>query len=186
MKSISELLNIRKEIKERKPKFTRQEYPARKNLRLTWRKPKGIHSKMKDKKRGKKIQPSVGWCSPRYVRGLSKEGLKIIHVKNMSDLENVTKNNIIILSKLIGNKKRVEILKEIKEKKFKILNIKDIDKTINSIVEKFKERKKIKENRSKSGKKEKTEKPKEERKETEEEKKIKEKEEKRKVLEGKK
>ena len=116
MKSTSELLEIRKEIKNRKPKFTRQEYPARKNLKLTWRKPKGIHSKMKDKKRGKKISPSVGWQSPKSVRGLSKEGLKPIQINNLNDLTKVTKDHIIVLSGSLGNKKRIEILKKNKRK----------------------------------------------------------------------
>ena len=70
MKSISELLKLREEIKENKPDFIRQEYPARKNLKKTWRKPKGIHSKMRKKKLGKRKQPSVGYKSPRLVRGL--------------------------------------------------------------------------------------------------------------------
>ncbi len=192
MKSASELLEIRKEIKNRKPKFTRQEYPARKNLKLTWRKPKGIHSKMKDKKRGKKIQPSVGWKSPRSVRGLSNDGLKLIQVNNINDLSKVTKENIIVLSRSFGNKKRIEILKKIKELRLKILNIKDIDKAISDLVNKFQERIKEKKEKLKAKtaeKKKVEEKPKETKKEeqkiTEEEKKVREKEEKRKVLEGK-
>jgi len=188
MKSQSELLEIRKEIKERKPKFTRQEYPVRKKLReLVWRRPKGIHSKMRDKKRGKRIQPSVGWKSPRAVCGLTKDGLTPMLIKNLNGLNNVTKNHIIILSGLLGNKKRIEILKKIEEKKLKILNVKDIKKEINDIVQRFQERKKLKETKLKSKKQEKKIEKKETKEEpkTEEDKKKQEKEDKRKLLEGK-
>lgn len=187
MKSIPELLKLREEIKEGKPDFIRQEYPARKNLKKTWRKPKGIHSKMRKKKLGKRKQPSVGYKSPRLVRGLSKEGLIPILIQSLNDLVKVTKNHIIILSRTVGNKKRIEILKKIKEKGFKIQNIKNIDEKIKSLTEEFEKRRKDKKEKLKVKEKEtkKEEKPKDQKEETDEEKKKREQEEKRKVLEGK-
>ncbi|MBS3171190.1 50S ribosomal protein L32e [Candidatus Woesearchaeota archaeon] len=188
MKSMQQLLELRKKIKENKPEFIRQEYPARKKLEKIWRKPKGIHSKMREKKLGKRKQPSVGYKSPRMVRGLSREGLIPILVYTLNDLVKVTKNNIVIIGKNVGNKKRIELLKKIKEKGFKIQNIKNIDEKIRSLTQEFEKRIKEKKERLNAKEKKPEKKPevKEEKTETEEEKKKREQEEKRKVLEGKK
>src|SRR3989338_11345235 len=102
MKTVQQLLELREKIKDHKPEFIRQEYPARKNLKKTWRKPKGIHSKMRKKKLGKRKSPSVGYKSPKLVRGLSKEGLIPILIQGSIDLTKVNKNNIIILSRTLG------------------------------------------------------------------------------------
>src|SRR3989344_6299171 len=188
MKTFAELVKKRNELKEHKPKFIRQEYPARKNLKKTWRKPKGIHSKMREKKLGKRKQPSVGYKSPRLVRGLSREGLIPILMQSINDLNKVTKNHIVIIGKNVGNKKRIELLKKIKEKGFKIQNIKNIDEKIRSLTQEFEKRIKEKKERLNAKEKKPEKKPevKEEKTETEEEKKKREQEEKRKVLEGKK
>ncbi|MEK6936755.1 MAG: eL32 family ribosomal protein [Nanoarchaeota archaeon] len=183
---IPELLELREKIKDNKPEFIRQEYPARKNLEKTWRKPKGIHSKMRKKKLGKRKQPSVGYKSPRLVRGLSKEGLIPILIHSLNDLAKVTKDNILIIGRTVGAKKRIELLKKIKEKSFKIQNIKNIDEKIKSLISEFEKRIKEKKEKLKIKEKKPEKKPevKEEKKETDEEKKLREKEEKRKVLEA--
>jgi large subunit ribosomal protein L32e len=187
MKTVQQLLEIREKIKDNKPEFIRQEYPARKNLKKTWRKPKGIHSKMRKKKLGKRKSPSVGYKSPKLVRGLSKEGLIPILIQGLNDLAKVTKDNIIILSRTLGNKKRIELLKKIKEKNFKIQNVKNVDEKIKSLTEEFQkrinEKKEILRIKEKKPEK-KEEKKKTEKEESDEDKKERETEEKRKVLEG--
>src|SRR3989344_9096616 len=185
MKTFAELVKKRNELKEHKPKFIRQEYPARKNLKKTWRKPKGIHSKMREKKLGKRKQPSVGYKSPRLVRGLSREGLIPILMQSINDLNKVTKNHIIILSRMLGNRKRIEILKKIKEKNLKVQNVKNVEEKIRALTEAFEKRVKEKKERLKEHEKKKEEKKvkdekKEEKEETEEEKKKRAQEEKRK------
>ena len=63
------LLQVRKELKERKPEFIRQDNPKRKKLNYKWRKPKGIHSKMRHNRRGKRGSPSPGYGSPNEIKG---------------------------------------------------------------------------------------------------------------------
>ncbi len=188
MKTFQQLLELREKIKDNKPEFIRQEYPARKRLEKTWRKPKGIHSKMRKKKLGKRKQPSVGYKSPRLVRGLSREGLVPILIHTLNDLAKVAKNNIIIIGRTVGNKKRIEILKKIKEKSFKIQNIKNIDEKIKTLTQEFEKRVKEKKERirlkEKKPEKKEEKSKKEEKEETDEEKKKREQEEKRKVLEA--
>lgn len=186
MNQIQAMLEIRES--KNKPKFTRQEYPVRKKLEEKWRKPKGIHSKMRDKKRGKRVQPSVGYCAPKLVRGLTREGLRPLLIINLNDLTKLTQANVAVISSGIGMKKRIEILKKLKEKKIKILNIKDVEKAISSLTEKLQTRKKEKQDKLKTKKEEKKKiekEVKEEPKVSEEDKKKQEIEEKRKLLEGK-
>lgn len=186
MSEVQKLLEIRNN--RNKPSFTRQEYPARKKLDKVWRKPKGIHSKMRDKKRGKKVQPTVGWKAPRIVRGLTRDGLVPVMINNLKDIVNLKQTDLAVISSKIGMRKKIEILKKLKEKKVKVLDTKDVEKAISSLKEKLQVRKKEKQERlnSKTEEEKKLEKKPEpkEQKQTEEEKKKQEKEEKRKVLEG--
>lgn len=171
-------------MKKKKPKFVRQEAYKRKRLSRTgWKKPKGMHSKMRRKKKGKRKSPSVGYSSPKAVRGLTREGFKPVLVKTLKDLDKIKENEIIILSRTLGLRKRLQLLEKIKQLKLKIQNIKNIDKFIKQAKENQEKKKKEKKEKKKS----KQKKPKETKKkqETEEEKEKREKEEKRKILEQK-
>ena len=119
-----ELLEVRKELKERKPVFIRQDNPKRKKLNYKWRKPKGIHSKIRHKFKGRRKMPSPGYKSPRKVKGLHHSGLKMIHVFSASDASKIRKETEgIIIPKSDGMRKRLEILEMAKELKVMVLNI---------------------------------------------------------------
>jgi large subunit ribosomal protein L32e len=185
---ISNLLEIRKELKERKPIFIRQDNPKRMKLNDKWRKPKGIHSKIRHKFKGRRKMPSPGYKSPRDVKGLHASGLKIVNVSSIDDVKNIKKESEgIVISKSVGMKKRFEILKKAKELNILILNL-NIDEQIKKIEDfinskKKKEIKEIKKEEKKESIKE--QKPAKEQKEsvvTDKEKKETEKKEKDKVL----
>ena len=166
-------------------KFIRTDGQTFKQLGKKWRSPKGIHNKMRWCKRGKPQHPSIGF---------SKQVKKIIPViSNMNDVEKIKGD--AVLSRTIGNKKRIEILEKISMAGINLLNIKDIRKEIQKLKESFEKRKKEKSNvkkQEKSAEKKEAEKShsKEEKagtaEESKEEKAKKEKEVKKKVLEGKK
>ena len=156
MTSLKNLLELRKKIKSKKPDFVRQDIHKKAKLKKKWRKPKGLHSKIRQCRKGKRKSVSTGYGSPKIVRGLTKDGLRpvIITSKNLEKV-NKGEEGIIISSKL-GNKKRIEILKKAKENGIKVINIKNIDDYIKNIDEKLrlkKEQKKGKEKEEK-GKKE--------------------------------
>ena len=77
MKDFKTLLNIRKKIKSKKPFFFRQD--AHKNLKLgdKWRKPKGLHSKMRLGFKGYRKSVSIGYGSPKITKNLHKSGLSV-------------------------------------------------------------------------------------------------------------
>lgn len=87
-----------------------------------WRRPRGKHNKTRLKRFSYPIQPEIGFGSPRKSSGLVK-GLVPIVVNSMADVEKLTKNNIAIISRTLGAKKKIDILKKISELKIKIANV---------------------------------------------------------------
>jgi large subunit ribosomal protein L32e len=120
--STKRLLKIRRRAKKKKPEFRRQENLRHRRLKSKWRRPKGKQSKLRmgEKARGKK--PSVGFSSPRKVRGLSGSGMKELRVFTPKDLEKAKGHSILIASS-VGRKKRNEIIKKAWELGLEISNI---------------------------------------------------------------
>ena len=92
-----------------------------------WRKPKGRDSKMRLKRKSYPTSPTVGHKSPKKETGKIK-GLTPILVSNEKDIQTITKDNIAIVSKRLGAKKKIELIKQIKEKNLNILNKKETKK----------------------------------------------------------
>ena len=135
-------LSVRNKIKSRKPLFQRQDTNIFKQFRGEWRKPKGIHSKLRRGFRGHGMIPSTGYSGPRGVRGLTWKGLKPILVSNVKDLEKVTSEDVIVISSTVGTKKKVLILNEVKKSKLNISGMKDIDTFLSEVNEKLNSKKK--------------------------------------------
>ena len=185
---MSDLLKLRKEMKEKRPNFRRQDF-QRPSLGDAWRQPKGMHSKLRRKRRGHATHPSPGFSAPKAVRGLHPSGLKQIIISALNQLETIKKGEGVLISSKVGIKKKLELIKKAQELKLPLLNIKNIEEFTKQIEEKRKQiKEKQKEKQTKKEQREKqAEKTKEKKKEetTEEVKEKQQKEEKRKVLEGK-
>ena len=147
---MKELLTLRKAKKLKKPTFNHQDSWKRKRLPKKWRKPKGLHSKMRLKFKGNPKLPSPGYRSPGKVRGLHGSGLKTVLVRSLKQMENLTSEAIIIASSF-GAKKRLEIIKKAGEKKLRIINL-DPDKYVEKIKKSVEERSKKKDTREKAEK----------------------------------
>lgn len=160
------------EIFERKRNlvFLRQDTNKLKKLKLKWRKPKGLHSKLRLNKKGHQRTPSQGYRSPRKIRNLANP----IIINSLKDLQdNIANNRNLIISSTLGLKKKIDVVKYAKENNLNILNIPNIDdflKSVNEMISKKKEEKKKRQEKKQKLKKEveKKEKPKEEKKEGEE------------------
>ncbi len=189
---MKDMLALRKRVKKKKPKFIRQDAHKKARLKKKWRRARGIHSKIRLKKRSYRKNTRKGYGSPKKVYGFNPKGLKEVIVKSLGDLRDISKEEGIIISAKIGLRKKIALLKKAKESGIVVLNVKDIDRFLKDAEEKLKTRKKEKEEKKKkkaAKKKEKEKKVEEKKKEeklseklTEEEKKEKEKEEKDKVL----
>ena len=96
----------------RKPKFLRTH--ARKHAKLHgtgWRRAKGRHNKIREKRKGHPRAPGIGYGMPRDIRGLI-QGMTPRLVQNVSDLSLVGKNEIAVIATQLGAKKRVQIAEQ--------------------------------------------------------------------------
>lgn len=136
------LLDLRKEKKAKKPVFKAQDSWKRKLLPKSWRRPKGLHSKMRLKFKGNPKLPSQGYRSPRKIRGLHGSGLNTALVRSIKQLDEINVEAIIIASSL-GVRKRIEIIKKAAEKQLKIVNL-DPEEYLKKIEQVANEKKKKK------------------------------------------
>ncbi len=112
MKSKEQLLELRKKMKKKRPSFKRQEW-FRKKERLgeKWRKPRGIHSKLREHRIARGALPHAGYGSPAAVRGLDRQGYREVIVRNVHDIQKIShKEEIAIIASGVGKRKRLEIL----------------------------------------------------------------------------
>src|SRR3989344_3117892 len=109
-------------------KFIRTDYQrflrlGKKRRKLqVWRRARGRHSKIRRKRRGYPVMPTVGYRTPRKeankINGLYP---KLVH--NFNDLSKIGKTETAILSSKIGAKKKLEMIKKASEMNVKILNL---------------------------------------------------------------
>ncbi len=118
----------RRQRKAKKPRFLRQDARKKAEVSQTWRKPRGLHSKMRLNKRGYPRCVSPGWGSPRAVEGLTREGLVPVRVATLAELAAIDpKRDAAVLMGTLGAKKREQLLKEAKARKILVVNVKDVD-----------------------------------------------------------
>jgi len=130
----------------KKLKFTRQDAHKKVRLGNKWRRPRGLHSKMRLSKKGYNKCVSIGYGSSKSTRGFDKSGLKLIIIKSLKELEKINaKEECIAVAKTIGLRKKVEILKQAVKKSINVVNIKDVNKFLKDVEEKIKKSKEEKE-----------------------------------------
>ena len=87
-----------------------------------WRRPRGKHNKTRLKRFSYPIQPGIGFGTPRVNAG-KVQGFMPIVINNVSELQSLSKNNIAIISRNVGAKKKIDILKKASELNIKIANM---------------------------------------------------------------
>ncbi len=89
----------------------------------SWRRPRGIHSKVRRKLEGKPPMPGKGYKKPEIVRGLHPSGYREVLVYNLKDLERINKEKEAIrIASTVGKRLRIKIIEKAKELGIKILN----------------------------------------------------------------
>lgn len=103
-------------------KFKRQG-SQRKEVKESWRRPKGVQSKQRKEKKGHPQKPKIGMKKPEQQRGLHPSGYKEKLVHNTKDLKKIKKEEEAIrIASKVGKRKRQKIQKKAQEKGIKILN----------------------------------------------------------------
>ena len=109
-------LSKRNRMSHKRPKFRRQNWFRYKRLGEKWRRPRGIHSKMRRHFKYRIPVVQVGFRGPASVRGLHPSGFEEILVYNPGNLENIDpKVQAIRISSKVGDKKREMIVEKADE-----------------------------------------------------------------------
>ena len=121
--NIAEMLSLRKLLTKNRPKFLRQESWRYKRLGPSWRRPRGIDSKMRLEHRGWPKLVKDGNHTPKLVRGLHPSGFNDIVVHNEKELNLLDPSRVAArLSSSLGARKREILIKLAKSKGLKVLN----------------------------------------------------------------
>lgn len=120
---LKKMVEIREKVKSKKPDFVRQESWRYKRVDESWRKPRGIDSKMRKEVKGWPAKVKVGYRGPRAARGLHPSAYKEVLVYNVDDLSGINpKIEAIRIAHTVGARKRAEILNRARELGIRILN----------------------------------------------------------------
>ncbi|MBN1175212.1 hypothetical protein JXA48_01070 [Candidatus Woesearchaeota archaeon] len=137
---IERLLEIKRKLKSRKPNFRRHDSHKKVRVSASWRSPKGHQSKQRLNRRGYARGIATGYGAPKEVYGLTRDGLTQNVISSVKELDAFDpKKDGIIISRTLGNRKRVDVVKAATEKKFVILNL-DVEKFNKSMEAQLKEK----------------------------------------------
>ena len=122
-KETTEALAKRAVISGRRPAFKRQEWFRYSKLGESWRRPKGIHSKMKRNLKRRPPVVDIGFRGPAEVRGLHPSGFEEVLVYNVEGLEGIDpKSQAVRIGGTVGTKKRIVIQDRADELGIRVLN----------------------------------------------------------------
>jgi large subunit ribosomal protein L32e len=143
--SKEKLLKFKNELKKKNPEPRRIEKHRHPALPDNWRKPKGHHSKIRRGKKWELRMPKIGRRTPKALQNTDKFGRELIKINTIEDLKKLGENNIGILSKKMGLKKKLEIAKKsVGKYKFQNFNPEKIIEKAKEMLLKKKDKPKIK------------------------------------------
>jgi len=120
---VQSAMKQREYLKRRKPDFRRQEWFRYKRLGTAWRRPRGLHSKMRRHLKYRVNVVSIGYGTNRLVRGNHPSGFKEVLVYRPQDLEDMDPSiQAARIGHSVGSRKREMIEKRARELGIRILN----------------------------------------------------------------
>jgi large subunit ribosomal protein L32e len=113
-------------FRKRKPghKFIRQDRFRFNKLEAKWRRPRGLHSKMRRSLKNEGLIPKTGYGTPKRIRHKLRNGFMPKLVHNMNELQMInSKKEAVVFSKRIGLKKILEFYNYCRNKNIRIVNL---------------------------------------------------------------
>lgn len=118
-----ELIEARKKVADKRPRFVRQESWRYDRLAQNWRKPKGKDNKMRRQLSGVPRIVKIGYRGPKDARSLHPSGYTDNIVYNVNDLYKLNPNkDAARLAHTVGARKRKQIISQATTMHIKILN----------------------------------------------------------------
>jgi large subunit ribosomal protein L32e len=103
--------------------FVRQESWRYKRVKPAWRRARGVTSKIRKEEAGWPPKVKVGYGTAARTRGLHPRGLQEYLIHSLSELAGLDpKIHIIKISARVGERKRLLILEELRQRNFHIAN----------------------------------------------------------------
>jgi large subunit ribosomal protein L32e len=116
-------LSFRRAKKKKTPYFRRQEWFRYKKLGDAWRRPRGLHSKLRMNYLYRPAKVSEGYRGPKLVRGRHPSGFEEILVFSPKDLAALNpKKQAARIGHTVGTRKRMQIKEKADELGIRILN----------------------------------------------------------------
>ena len=108
---------------QKHPKFKRPNMSVNKRVNDNWRKPHGIDSKQRQKKKWAGAVPKIGYQGPRKTRHAHPSGKQEFYVQSPKDLQGRDlKEYALRLSATLSKKSKAEIRRKAAENNWKVLN----------------------------------------------------------------
>ena len=112
-------------VKKRTKKFMKHQSELFKRVDPSWRKPRGIDSRVRRKFKGSIPHPSVGYGSDKITRNIHPHGFKSVVVSNVAELEMLMMHNrtyAATVSKSVSSRVRREIIERAEQLAIRVSN----------------------------------------------------------------
>ena len=120
-------LSKRNRMSHKRPTFKRQNWFRYKRLGEKWRRPRGIHSKMRRHFKYRIPVVQIGFRGPASVRGLHPSGFEEVMIKTPKEVDHVNPEvQAIRIASTVGDKKREIIIKKADKLKIRVFNRRDL------------------------------------------------------------
>lgn len=115
------MLRVRTRQKSKKPEFNYHDSHKKKRLGTSWRKPQGLHNKLRQQVAAKGSLVKPGFGSPKAVRGFHPCGYPEMLVNNVAELMKA-QGFVVRIASGVGMRKRLDIQAKASEMGLRILN----------------------------------------------------------------
>ena len=116
--------NTQRLLKDRDTtQFLRQQAELYKRIPNNWRKPRGLHSKMRKGRSCKRPSAKIGYGTANQVKGLHPSGFKEVLIHTPVEVDDVDPaTEAIRIAGTVGGRKRKFILEKADKKDIRVLN----------------------------------------------------------------
>lgn len=116
-------LKLREFMKRKMPDFVRYDSHKVQRIGTSWRRPRGLHNKMRKRYAHKPPMVDIGYRVPKIVRNLHPSGFKEVLVYTMKDLEKIDpKIEAARIGRTVGRLNRIQIERKALELGIRVLN----------------------------------------------------------------
>ncbi|CAI5463965.1 unnamed protein product [Closterium sp. NIES-54] len=112
-------------VKKKTNKFWRPQSDRKKCVPESWRRPKGIDSRVRRKFKGTPLMPNIGYGSNKKTRHMLRSGFQVFRVHNERDVELLLMHNrkyVAQIASAVSTRKRKAIVERAQQLDVKVIN----------------------------------------------------------------